>query len=377
MINSNSIRELEVKRQKRTPLYEQVHQQLKNTIEAESLQPGDRLPAIYSLAKKWDINYRTVRSAFELLEKDGVIVYEANKGAVVAENHKIKTRLVFSYVRWIRDAFCVSISNGIRDYCADRNISFRMLDAQRSDEIFLDAILHPAKGVDGILVVPEHTEKHKRAVKESLALGHKVVLLDRHIPGVNTSSVCPDHFSGAYQAVNHLIEQHGLPVYYLGRFGGPTSCQLWYDGWREAMQNANIFDFEKYSLDTNPYEEDCPKRYKTSQQANNQAAENLLQTIKQDKFCIFTGNNYVARSVYLAANKRGLKIGKDVFVVGAGDAPTPESFVPPLSCISQHSQEVGYEGARVLDELIKGVQKTDVNVLLPTNVEVRKSSMKN
>ncbi len=372
MLNSDSITQLENNHRKKAPLYEQIRQQIKTTIKTEPLKAGDRLPSIYALAKKWKVNYRTIRSAIDLLEKDGLVVYRPNKGAIVTESCDSKKQFVLSYVRWQRDAFCVSISNGIRMYCEEHDISLRMLDASKSHDVFLNAIVHPAQGVDGILIVPEHNKEYKEAVAKAVSNGSKVVLLDRTLPGINASTVCPDHFSGAYEAVSHLIKQHSMPVYYFGRTEAPSSCKLWVEGWKEAMQNSNYFDLEKYCFDLTPFEAGLLGQ---TDDTNLEAAKNLLSQIKEGKVCVFAGNNYVARGIYLAADELGLEIGKNIFVVGTGDAPNPETFDVPLSCISQNTESVGYEGARVLHELLKGNQGSDIHVLLPTELNIRQSSL--
>ena len=367
----SNIVQLENSPRKKAPLYEQIRRQLRTKIETGSLKAGDRLPSIYALAEKCKVNYRTIRSAIDLLEKDGVVVYQPNKGAVVTDNTVSDKQLVLSYVRWQRDAFCVKISSGIRKYCDEHDLAFRMLDASKSHEIFLNAIVNPAQGTDGILIVPEHNKEYIEAVAKAISSGNKVVLLDRALPGIKASTVCPDHFSGAYEAVSHLIKEHSSPVYYLGRTESPSSCKLWAEGWKEAMQNSNFFDMEKYCFDLSPFESGEMGQLDDT---NFEAAKKLLSQTKEDKVCVF-GNNYVARGVYLAAEELGLKIGKDVFVVGSGDAPIPKAFDVPLSCISQNTEGVGYEGARVLHELLKGNQETDIHVLLPTELNKRQSSL--
>jgi DNA-binding LacI/PurR family transcriptional regulator len=373
MPDSSSIFQLENTARKKAPLYEQIRRKLRTRIEAGSLKAGDRLPSIYALADKLGVNYRTVRTAIDLLENDGLIVCRPNKGAVVAGNAVSDKQFVLSYIRWQRDAFCINISNGIRQYCQEHDLAFRMLDASRSHQIFLNAIANPVQGADGVLIVPEPNEEYRDAVAKAVANGSKMVLLDRSLPGVEASTVCPDHFSGAYEAVSHLIDEHSLPVYYLGRTETPSSCKLWVEGWKVAMRDSNFFDLDKYCFDMSPFESGEMGQIPD---ANFEAAKTLLSQAKEDKVCVF-GNNYVARGIYRAAEELGLKIGKDIFVVGAGDAPDPETFDVALTCISQKTEGVGYEGARVLHELMKGDSESDVHILLPTELTIRQSSLSN
>ena len=105
------------------------------------------------------------------------------------------------------------------------------------------------------------------------------------------------------------------------------------------------------------------------------AIRNIFTSCRRGRYCIFAGNNYVARSIYTAAGQCNLKIGRDVFVVGTGDAPRGETFPVPLSTVWQNTVQVGYDGARILHEQITGVQEKSVRVLLPVKLQVRASSV--
>ena len=372
MSDNKSIIDLD-KSGKNKPLYEQIRLRLRDTISSEGMTEGDRLPSIYSLSKKWNVNYRTMRSAFEMLDKDGIISYRPNKGATVIKAQPEK-QLTFSYVRWQRDSFCVNLSSGIRRFCEENDISLRMLDAAKSEKILIDAILHPNDGIDGVLLVPEHNPAYCEALQQAIDNDVKVVLLDRPVPGVESSTVCPDHFSGAYEAVSHLIREHDRPAYYVGRCEQPHSCKLWTEGWEEAMRCFNYFDFDKYKFDISPIEEGINEAECEDGCYVTEGARSFFEANKEEKYSIFAGNNYIARGIYTIAERLGLKIGEDIFVVGAGDSPHPDSFEVPLSCIWQNTEEVGYEGARVLHELVCAEEKRDVHVLLPTQMRVRQSS---
>lgn len=62
------------------PLYEQVVFAVKSAVARGAAQPGERLPSVRELARELAINPNTVVRAYELLERDGVIVRRQGAG---------------------------------------------------------------------------------------------------------------------------------------------------------------------------------------------------------------------------------------------------------------------------------------------------------
>ncbi|HBG25583.1 MAG: hypothetical protein A2Y10_04975 [Planctomycetes bacterium GWF2_41_51] len=374
--NNSVLNDSSVSLEKSRPVYEQLCGKLKIYIKDEKLKEGDRFPSIYALSKKWQVNYRTLRAAFGLLEKDGLVDYTPNRGATVKKNDYAKKTASILYVRWQADAFCVAISDGIQRYASEHGLAYLMVDARLSHELFLDAITHPGQGVDGIIIVPEDSPEYVNAIEQTIQSGRKVVFLDRVLPIAKASSVCADHFSGAYQAVNHLLLQHdGRPVYYLGPVKSPSSCQNWVKGWKEAMHSHNLYDIDKYCIDSEAIKAELGFENLNRSDALVRIAKRFFEIKHEKVYSIFAGNNYVARGIYVAAEELGLKIGKDVFVAGSGDAPRSETFSVPLSSIWQNSEQVGYEGAKILHELITGSLKKPIHRLVPAKLVIRESSV--
>ncbi|ARN57067.1 GntR family transcriptional regulator [Sedimentisphaera salicampi] len=358
------------------PLYEQLKQRLKDTIQSERLKAGDRLPPIYLLSREWDVNYRTLRSAFELLENEGLISYETNKGAVVLDNSEKASRVSISYIRWQRDSFCVALYEGINRFCEEHNVELTMIDATNSHDLFINAILNPPNDSQGLLIVPEILPEYKDAVKQVISKGKKVVFLDRLIPGIETSSVSADHFTGAYKACSHLLETHHCPVGYIGYVHAPTSCKLWVEGWQEAMRNHNYFDHDPYCTDLMAFEKGIT--YGSDNfECIKDAARSLLGRMskEQSPVCIFTGNNYVAKGVYETVGEFDMKVGEDVFLASIGEGPLGQSFPVPLTTVFLDSQQVGYDGARVLYDRITGNLEKSVHLLNPVELKIEESSV--
>jgi len=68
------------------PIYLQLMEQVKHSIETGALRPGEQLPGIRPLAEELVINPNTVAKAYRELEHEGVIELRHGAGAFVAGN---------------------------------------------------------------------------------------------------------------------------------------------------------------------------------------------------------------------------------------------------------------------------------------------------
>ena len=68
----------------KTPLFKQLHAQMKSLIESGSLTQGTRLPATRELAGQIGLNRTTVSAAYALLESEGLITGHVGRGSFVA-----------------------------------------------------------------------------------------------------------------------------------------------------------------------------------------------------------------------------------------------------------------------------------------------------
>ncbi len=68
----------------KTPLFRQLHAQMKELIESGTLSQGSRLPATRELAGQIGLNRTTVSAAYALLESEGLITGHVGRGSFVA-----------------------------------------------------------------------------------------------------------------------------------------------------------------------------------------------------------------------------------------------------------------------------------------------------
>jgi len=72
------------------PIYLQLMEQVKHSVETGALRPGDQLPGIRPLAEELVINPNTVAKAYRELEHEGIIELRQGAGAFVSGNARAK-----------------------------------------------------------------------------------------------------------------------------------------------------------------------------------------------------------------------------------------------------------------------------------------------
>jgi GntR family transcriptional regulator len=68
------------------PIYLQLMEQVKHSIETGALRPGEQLPGIRPLAEELVMNPNTVAKAYRELEHEGIIELRHGAGAFVSRN---------------------------------------------------------------------------------------------------------------------------------------------------------------------------------------------------------------------------------------------------------------------------------------------------
>lgn len=72
--------------QSRTPIYEQIIDEIERYVVLGVLKPNEQIPAIRELAIQLGVNPNTVKKAYEELERKKVIVTLSTKGSYIATN---------------------------------------------------------------------------------------------------------------------------------------------------------------------------------------------------------------------------------------------------------------------------------------------------
>lgn len=97
----------------RTPIYQQIIQQVLAQIACGLLRQNQQLPGVRSMAIDLGINPNTVMKAYAELERDGYIYSIAGKGSFVAETEQSPNLLHQKKLDEIKESLASSLPFGV------------------------------------------------------------------------------------------------------------------------------------------------------------------------------------------------------------------------------------------------------------------------
>lgn len=177
---------------------------------------------------------------------------------------------------------------------------------------------------------------------EVLALARRlpVVTIGRTIPGMENRCLRVENHEGAYKATRHLRDLGHTRIVHITGLPWHADAVARLEGYERALQDTGI-DIDTALIIEGDFEE----------QSGMVATEKLLKAGVAFT-AIFAGNDQMAYGAGLAVFRRGLRVPRDVSIVGFDDQPSAAYTWPPLTTVHQPAVEMGIATARaLLDEL--------------------------
>lgn len=198
-----------------------------------------------------------------------------------------------------------------------------------------------SRRVDGLLLLGSHVQEE--LVDDLLREGFPFVLIGRLAspPPAPVAAVDNDNVDLAWRATRHLLEHGHRRIAFIT---GPADMVVSLDrleGYRRALAEAGA-----------PFDPDLVVHTDFSAEQGYRAAARLLAEAAPTAFLAADDN--LAVGACRAAEERGLRVGRDVSVVGVNDTPVARLARPPLSVMRIPIVEMGAEAAALLIDLVEG-----------------------
>lgn len=359
-----------VSRKAPKPIYWQVKEMLKASIERGDLKPGELLPGRLELCRMLGTNRPAVDRAVAELVKEGWLVSIKGKGTFVADTvaHKEASVLTFAVV-WFEPGVPQTQDNiywgpllrGISYASADLEV--RLLFRYCPPDKVVDFMR--ASKVDGLIALAPYVgdEAFLQAMRR------------QRIPFVATSSSFPDqslpcvdidNFAGVRQALEHLWELGHRKIATVNlALNGCDPLRRW-EAFQQFMGERGVTLDPRWAILLPTFPCGSPET----------TVEWLTQRLRQMPLptAIFAATYDMTLITMEALKQCGLSIPQQVSLVGFDD-PTSAAFLdPPLTTVRQPLEALGRRAVQKLYEALKEGVMPEGTELLPPQLVVREST---
>jgi LacI family transcriptional regulator len=283
-----------------------------------------------------DISLKTREAVQELAKLLG---YKPN---LIALNLKhSRTNTIGFLVPEVQHYFFSTVLNGVEEVAYKENYSVMVFQSNESymREVLITQTLISNR-VDGVLASFTKNTHDFAHFQQLVANEIPLVLFDREYEDLHADSVIVDDFSGAFNAVDHLVQQGCKRIAF---YSAPQHLLIGknrLEGYKSALEKHGIsFDKELvYSCDT------FDEAVKVSRSV-------LKKHDRPDG--IFAVNDLTAIGAMKIAQQLGLQIPDDIRFVGFENSRSSWICEPELSTIDQFGFELGKKATELLLKRIK------------------------
>lgn len=233
-------------------------------------------------------------------------------------------------------------------YCSTDNDTDRTIELV---QMFRD------RHVDGYIITP--SEGIRETIESLLGSQLPIVLFDRYIPSLATNFVVTDNVKGAYDATAHLAEQGYRRIALVTLYSSQTQMRDRMNGYMRAI--------DTYKLQ--PY----VKKVNIGDDESTIIRDFHAFLANQQPDAVFFATNYLA-IIGLKAIRQHLTAMPAV--VSYDDHTLFKLFSPTITAVSQPIEALADELINILLNQLDGKEKGPKQVVLPSALVIRESSVK-
>ncbi|MFF2479407.1 GntR family transcriptional regulator [Paenibacillus sp. NPDC058071] len=364
-------------------LYVQTAKRVMEEIANRKLRPHEPVPSEGEIAKLYGVSRMTAKLALQILEKEGIVYRLARRGTFVSGDYDghdwqetalskeaaavqkplRRIALVFPNMDDYIARIIVSAEREARK--SDCHLIVRMTKSKEDESDSLQALYDD--GVDGIILYPRGRTQCSEKVLELNLLHYPLVIIDRIFREVQIDCVYHDHYQGAYNLTQYLIEKGHQEIGYISMgFDGVTSREDRYRGYVQALlDHALPVNGRNICLNCS---EDYMERLGGS---NPQIASYLSQNPALT--AVLCADDYLATSCLYTAFELGKKVPDDLSIIGFSDIQLASLLPVPLTTARQTTEQLGQAAVSLLFKRMENSREGAVTIKVNTEIVERAS----
>ena len=267
--------------------------------------------------------------------------------------------LVFSLAieSLFEDPFFPRLIQGVSQACTSHGcILSLILLYSREDAGQLHPSISQNQPFDGLIVAATRTGDP--LIPQLLASGVPFVMHGRH-DDPRVSFVDVDNVAGAYTAAGHLVRLgRGRIATITGPMDSPAALDR-RKGYLEALRDRNR-SIDEALIDGGDF----------SEVSGYEAMQRLLP---HEPDAVFVASDTMALGALRALREAGIRVPRDIAVVGFDDMPYAATAAPPLTTVRQPIRRAGNLAFQTLCEIIDSGLEPPRRIVMPTELVVRDS----
>jgi len=304
------------------------------------------------IAKELDVSISTVskalRDSAEISEDTRQKIkafaklynYKPNNIALSLKNRK--TRTIGIIIPQIVHHFFTTVIRGVEQMAREHNYNVIItLSNNDFDKEVLNMELLANGSTDGFILSLSKETMQKddfRHLTEAIDQGMPVVMFDRIVDEIPCDKVMIDDREGAKLGVSHLIKTGCKKIAIITSEDYVTVGKLRTKGYIEALESVGI-----------KVDPDLILKLDAIDHLNDQSMARIKHFLKgKDIDGLFTINEIFAVNAAKFLMQQGKKIPDDVGIVSFSDGELSKHFVPSLTTVSQHGEQMGRKAAELL-----------------------------
>jgi LacI family transcriptional regulator len=247
------------------------------------------------------------------------------------------------------------------------SIMLHFVNGSSDSEIIASLNQIRARQVDGVIWAIHEIDGNRGWMQKIQSESYPPIMFLHMHPDPKLNVVSIDNFTGATQAVSHLVDQGCQKI---GIITGPMDwweSQARLAGWKSTLEKAGLEVDPSLVVEGNWLA------------ASGQTCMETLLKQRKDIDAVFACNDSMALGVLYTACHLGLSIPNDLLLVGYDDTPEAASFWPPLTSVHQgldQSGQIAVENLHQIIEAEKNKPSTPIHEIIQPRLIIRQSSIR-
>lgn len=215
--------------------------------------------------------------------------------------------------------------------------------------------------VDGLLIASSRMAD--ATIGALRAEGFPFVLVNRGARTSDDLAVLVDNEAGIAEAVAHLAALGHRRVAHLAGPQTTTTGVERADGFRAAVRAHGLDPDPALVVEVAAFDEGAGRRQARA-----------VLALDRRPTAIVAANDLIAIGALRAAREAGLRVPRDLSLVGFNDIPDAELIEPPLTTVRVPQEEMGARAAALLVARLAGDEIREPRIVLPARLVVRSST---